>query len=175
MGVTYLCSSDASSPWSVCAVTTLTDALPLLCWQMLCRPYFARSGGYFAALVGRLRRMLRRCGAASSGGCLATLWLISWSQSAPSVMFVLRVGSSLLGHLVGFGGFVRSSLLFCSRRSGSSVAIYFRCPFFSFFSVVSPLCACTGQLLFGLYQVLSVICFPLNEIRAKARSRKKER
>ena len=88
-------------------------------------------------------------------------------------MFVLRVGSSLLGHLVGFGGLVRSSLLFCSRRSASSVAVYFRWPFFSFFYVVSPLCACTGQLLFGLHQVLSVICFPLNEIRAKARSRKK--
>jgi hypothetical protein len=51
--------------------------------------------------------------------------------------------------LVGLGGSVRSSLLFCSRRSASSVAVCFCWPFFSFFSVVSPLCACTDQLLLG--------------------------
>jgi len=42
-----------------------------------------------------------------------------------------------------------------------------------FFSVVSPLRACEGQLLFGQHQVMSVTCFPLNEIRAKARLRKR--
>ena len=55
--------------------------------------------------------MLRRCGAASSGGYLATLWLFLWSQSAASVMFDLHVGSSVLGRLVGLGGLVRFSLL----------------------------------------------------------------
>ena len=70
------------------AATTTMDALPSLCWRMLCRPWCARSGGYFAALtttladvfaamfallIGRLRRMLCRCGATSYGGCLATL------------------------------------------------------------------------------------------------------
>ena len=79
---------------------------------MLCRPYLARSGGYFAALVtptladafaavfallnGRLSRMLRHCGAAYSGGCLATLWLCSWSVGGLGVV-VLHVGSSVLG------------------------------------------------------------------------------
>ena len=87
---------------------------------------------------------------------------------------VLHVGSSVLGRLVGLGGLVRSSFLFCSRRSASSVAVCFRWTFFSFFSIVSPLCACAGQLLFDLHQVVSVICFPLNKIRAKARSRKRQ-
>jgi hypothetical protein len=50
----------------------------------------------------------------------------------------------------------------------------FSLAFFQFFSVVSPLCAFAGQLLFGQHQVMSVICFPFNEIRAKARSRKKK-
>ena len=40
--------------------------------------------------------------------------------------------------------------------------------FFQFFSIVSPLCACVGQLLFGQHQVIFVICFPLNKICAKA-------
>ena len=57
---------------------------------------------------------------------------------------VLHVGSSVLGRLVGLGGLVRSSLLFCSRRSASSVPVCFRWPFFSFFSVVSLLCVCAG-------------------------------
>jgi hypothetical protein len=70
---------------------------------------------------------------------------------------VLHVSSSVLGHLVGLGGLVRSSLLFCSSRSANSVAVCFRWPFFSFLSVVSPLCACVGQLLFGQHQVMSVI------------------
>ena len=85
----------------------------------------------------------------------------------------LHVGSSVLGRLVGLGGLVRFSLLFCGCCSASSLAVCFRWPFFSFFFVVRPLCVRAGQLLFGLHQVLSVICFPLNEIRAKARSRKK--
>ena len=51
----------------------------------------------------------------------------------------LHVGSSVLGRLVGLGGLVRSSLLFCSRRSASSVAVCFRWPFFSF-SLLLVLC-----------------------------------
>ena len=86
---------------------------------------------------------------------------------------VLYVGSSVLGRLVSLGGLVRSSLLFCSCRSASSVAVCFCWPFFSFFSVVSLLCACAGQFLFGQHQVMSVIRFSLNEIRANACSRKK--
>ena len=104
MCVAYLCSLDTSSPWFAGAATTSADTLPSLCWRMLCRPCYARFGGYFATLatptladafaalfallIGRLRRMLRRCGAASSGGYLATLWLFSWSQSAASVMLI---------------------------------------------------------------------------------------
>ena len=65
---------------------------------------------------------------------------------------VLHIGSPVSGHLVGLGGLVRFSLLFCGRRSASSVVVCFRRPFFGFFSVVSPLCACGGQLLFGQYQ-----------------------
>ena len=83
---------------------------------------------------------------------------------------VLHVGSSVLGRVVGLG---EVFFLFCGRRSASSVAVCFRWPFFSFFYVINPLCACAGQLLFGQHQVMSVICFPLNEIRAKARSQKK--
>jgi len=53
-------------------------------------PPLLLSGGCFAAvfalLFGRLWRMIRHCGAASSGGYLATLWLFLWSQSAASVM-----------------------------------------------------------------------------------------
>jgi len=51
---------------------------------------------------------------------------------------VLRVGSSMLGRLVGW-----------CRHSARSVAVCFRWPFLSFFSVVSPLCACASQLLFS--------------------------
>ena len=101
----------------------------------------------------------------------------AWPPSMVSVGglgdVVLRVCSSVLGRLVGLGGLVRSSLLFCGRRSASSVAVCFRWHLFSFFSVVTPLCACAGQLLFGQHQVMSVICFSLNEIRANARSQKK--
>ena len=42
----------------------------------------------------------------------------------------------------------------------------------SVFSLLLVLCVLV-QLLFGQHQVMYVICFPLNEIRAKARSRKK--
>ena len=139
---------------------------------MLCR---RRDGGCFAAalLIGRHRRMLRRCGAASSGGCLATLWLFSWSQSAASVMLFFYVGSSMLGRLVGLGGLVCFSLPFCGRRSASSVAICFRWPFFSF-SLLLVICVLVQvNSCFGQHQVMSVICFPLNEIHAKARSQKK--
>jgi hypothetical protein len=104
-----------------------------------------------------------------------------WILGHPLVVFVvsvgalgdvvLNVGSSVLGRVVGLG---EVFFLFCGRRSASSVAVCFRWPFFSFFSVISPLCACAGQLLFGQHQAMSVICFPLNEIRAKARSRKKK-
>ena len=98
----------------------------------------------------------------------------AWPPSMVSVGglgdVVLRVCSSVLGRLVGLGGLVRSSLLFCGRRSANSVAVCFRWHLFSFFSVVTPLCACAGQLLFGQHQVMFVICFPLNEICAKARS-----
>ena len=52
---------------------------------------------------------------------------------------VLFVGSSMLGRLVGLGGLVCFSLPFCGRRSASSVAICFRCPFFSF-SLLLVLC-----------------------------------
>ena len=106
-----------------------------------------------------------------------------WILGHPLVVFVvsvgglgdvvLYVGSSVLGCLDGLGGLVRFSLLFCGRRSASFVAVCLRWPCFSFFSIVSPLCACAGQLLFGQHQVMYVICFPLNEIRAKARPRKK--
>ena len=61
---------------------------------------------------------------------------------------VLHVGSSMLGRLVDLGELVKSYLQFCSH-SASFVAFCFRWPFFIFFSVVSPLCACAGQLLFG--------------------------
>ena len=86
---------------------------------MLCRPYFARSGGYFAALVtptladalppcvalliGRLWRMLRRCGADYSSGCLGTHWLFSWSVGSLGDV-VLHVASHVLGRVVGLGG-----------------------------------------------------------------------
>ena len=65
---------------------------------------------------------------------------------------VLPIGSPVSGHLVGLGGLVRFSLLFCGRHSASSVVVCFHWPFFGFFSVVSPLCACGGQLLFGQHQ-----------------------
>ena len=96
---------------------------------MLCRPYFARSGGYFAALVtptladalppcvalliGRLWRMLRRCGADYSSGCLGTHWLFSWSVGSLGDV-VFHVGSSVLGCLAGLGGLVKSSVLWSS-------------------------------------------------------------
>lgn len=86
---------------------------------------------------------------------------------------VLHVGSHVFGRLVGLGGLVRFSLVSCDRHSASSLAVCFRWPFFGFFSVVSSLCACAGQPLFGQHQIMSVNCFPLNEIRAKTRSKKK--
>ena len=85
---------------------------------------------------------------------------------------VLFVGSSMLGCLVGLGGLVCFSLPFCGRRSASSVAICFCWSFFSF-SLLLVLCVLVQvNSCFGQHQVMSVICFPLNEIRAKARSRK---
>lgn len=63
-------------------------------------PPLLLSGGCFAAvfalLFGRLWWMFRHCGAAYSGGCLATLWLCSWSVGGLGVV-VLHVGSSVLG------------------------------------------------------------------------------
>ena len=108
--------------------------------------------------------MFRRRGADSSGG---------YSSVGSLDDVVLHVGSPLLGRLGGLGGLARFSLPLCDRCSASSVAVCFYWPFFSFFSVVNPLCACGGQFLFGRHQVMSVICFPLNEIRAMARSQKR--
>ena len=72
-----------------------------------------------------------------------------WILGHPLVVFivsvgglgdvVLYVGSSVLGHLDGLGGLVRFSLLFCSRRSASSVAVCLRWPCFSF-SLLLILC-----------------------------------
>ena len=53
-------------------------------------------------LVGHLRRMLRRRGATSSGGYLGTLMLCHDLSGLNDV--VLRVGSHVLGHLVGLAG-----------------------------------------------------------------------
>ena len=53
-------------------------------------------------LVGHLRQMLRRRGATTSGGYLATLMLCCDLSSLSDV--VLRVGSHVLGHLVGLAG-----------------------------------------------------------------------
>jgi len=80
-------------------------------------PPLLLSGGCFAAvfalLFGRLWRMIRHCGAAYSGGCLATHWLFSWSVGGLGDV-VLHVGSSVLGCLAGLGGLVRSSVLWSS-------------------------------------------------------------
>ena len=118
MGVTYLCSIDASSPWSACAATTLTDAFPLLCWRMLCRPCWSSPADASSML---------RC----------FFW---WILGHPLVVFVvsvgalgdvvLHVGSSVLGRVVGLG---EVFFLFCGRRSASSVAVCLRWPCFSFF------------------------------------------
>ena len=59
----------------------------------------------FALLIGRLWRMIRHCGAAYSGGCLATHWLFSWSVGGVGDV-VLHVGSSVLGCLAGLGRLV---------------------------------------------------------------------
>ena len=148
-------------------VVVMADALPpLICsvWRMLCRRVCA---AYWSSLAD------------ASPPWSSFFW---WILGHPLVVFivsvgglgdvVLYVGSSVLGHLDGLGGLVRFSLLFCGRRSASFVAVCLRWPCFSFFSIVSPLCACAGQLLFGQHQVMSVTYFPLNEIRAKACSRK---
>ena len=78
---------------------------------------FLLSGGCFAAvfalLIGRLWRMIRHCGAAFSGGCLATHWLCSWSVGGLGDV-VLLVGSSVLVCFVGLGGLVRPSALWSS-------------------------------------------------------------
>ena len=80
-------------------------------------PPLLLSGGCFAAvfalLIGRLWWMLRRCGAAYSGGCLATHWLFSLSVGGLGDV-VLHVGSSVLGCLAGLGGLVKSSVLWSS-------------------------------------------------------------
>ena len=77
-----------------------------------------------------------------------------WILGHPLVVFivsvgglgdvVLYVGSSVLGHLDGLGGLVRFSLLFCGRRSASLMTVCLHWPCFSFFSVVSFLCACAN-------------------------------
>ena len=80
-------------------------------------PPLLLSGGCFAAvfalLIGRLWRMIRHCGAAFSGGCLATHWLFSLSVGGLGDV-VLHVGSSVLGCLAGLGGLVKSSVLWSS-------------------------------------------------------------
>ena len=77
-------------------------------------PPFLLSGGCFAAvfalLIGRLWRLIRHCGAAYFGGCLATHWLCSWSVGGLGDV-VLLVGSSVLVCFVGLGGLVRPSAL----------------------------------------------------------------
>ena len=124
------------------AVVMMADALPPLFrsarW-ILCCPCYSYFGGCFAAvfalLIGRLWWMLRRYGAAYSGGCLATHWLFSWSVGG---LGDVVVGSSVLGCLAGWW-----SLLFCGRCSASTVAVCFRWSLFQFFlCCYSFVCLC---------------------------------
>ena len=121
------CSIDASSPWSAYAAATLTDALPSLWWRMLCRPFLARSGGYFAALVTLWRMLCRRVCAAvwSSLADDSPLWscLFWWMLGHSLVVFVVcwrpRCCCSSCRFIcvrcfVGLGGLVRSSALWSS-------------------------------------------------------------
>ena len=75
-----------------------------------------------ALLVGRLRWMLCRRGATASGGYLATLMLCPDLSDLGDV--VLRVGTHVLGHLVGLAGRA-GFLLFCRRHSVSLLAVGF--------------------------------------------------
>ena len=82
-----------------------------------------------ALLVGRLRWMLCRRGATASGEYLATLILCPDFSDLGDV--VLRVGTHVLGHLVGLAGRA-GFLLFCRRHSVSLLAVGF-IGFFYFF------------------------------------------
>ena len=60
------------------AATTTTDALPSLCWRMLCRRC---AGGCFAAPASLVWRMLCRPRYSYSDGCFAVMVATCWSSS----------------------------------------------------------------------------------------------
>ena len=86
----------------------------------------------FALLIGRLRQMLCRRGATASSGYLATLMLCRDLSGLGDVG--LRVGSHVLGRLVGLAGYA-GFLLFCHRRFVSLLVFLF----FSLFLVIRAL------------------------------------
>ena len=67
------------------AATTTTDALPSLCWRMLCR---SNSLGLMDALPSRLCCLL-----VVSGGCFAAVVLLLVDTWPPSGCFVVSVSS----------------------------------------------------------------------------------
>ena len=71
------------------AATTTTDALPLLCWRMLCRPCFARLADALSPSLLLLRRMLCRHGCyllVVLDGCFAVVVMFWWMLDHPHVV-----------------------------------------------------------------------------------------
>lgn len=107
--VACLCSLDISPPWVAGAVTTSVDALPSLCWRMLCRSCVDHSGGYFAGCFGVVVALLILscgcfaavpCSLVVSGGCFAVVVLLllvdTWPPSCCFVISIYGLGGGVL-------------------------------------------------------------------------------
>ena len=71
------------------AATNTTDALPLLCWRMLCRPCFARLADALPPLLLLFRQMFYRhvCYLlVVLDGCFAVVRLFWWMLGHPLVV-----------------------------------------------------------------------------------------